>query len=96
MLEKIYLVVQNIDYLKGTYFVSAVVIARSGEEAIEKVREELDYMSTAYEDEILFDVGRISVFELGNLERRPRNVGINQRLENEDVLVVLVGEDYDY
>jgi len=86
--EHIFLVVQNIDFLKGKYFVSAVVIAKTSEEAVEKVEDKLD-------DDVYLDENRLNIFKIGELEKRPGDVGINLPLSGEDVLLMNVGEDYD-
>lgn len=92
-MEKIYLVAQNIDYLKGRYFVSAVVIAENEKQAIDKVS---DYLSKHCD--ILFDKNRVKAMEIGVLTRRPnpKGLGMNQaHLYCTDLLALEIGEDYD-
>jgi len=92
-LEKIFLVAQNIDYLKGRYFVSAVVIAENEEQAINRVS---DYLSEY--DDVLFDETRVKAMEIGVLTKRPdpKGLGMNQaRLATTELLALEIGEDYD-
>jgi len=92
VLEKIFLVAQNIDYLKGRYFVSAVVIAENEKQAINRVS---DYLSE-YND-VLFDESRVKAMEIGVLTRRPdpKGLGMNQAHSTE-LLTLEIGEDYDF
>ena len=93
VLEKIFLVAQNIDYLKGRYFVSAVVIAENEKQAIDRVS---DYLSE-YND-VLFDESRVKAMEIGVLTRRPnpKGLGMNQaHLASTELLALEIGEDYD-
>jgi len=92
-LEKIFLVAQNIDYLKGRYFVSAVVIAENERQAIDRVS---DYLSEY--DDVLFDESRVKAMEIGVLTRRPdpKGLGMNQaHLASTELLALEIGEDYD-
>jgi hypothetical protein len=94
-MEKIYLVAQNIDYLYGRYFSSAVVIAESGEQAIQKVR---DYLDERCEDDVVFDEERVRAMEIGVLTERPspEGLGINQAfLKDSDILSMEFGEDFE-
>ncbi len=91
--EKIYLVAQNIDHLKGRYFVSAVVIANSKEQAVNRVS---DYLSE-YED-VIFDENRVKAVEIGILTKRPNpeGLGLNmQYLKTTELLALELGEDFD-
>jgi len=94
VLEKIFLVAQNIDYLKGRYFVSAVVIAESERQAIERVS---DYLSEY--DDVLFDESRVKAMEIGILTRRPdpKGLGMNQaHLATTKLLALEIDEDYNF
>ena len=93
VLEKIFLVAQNIDYLKGKYFVSAVVVAESEKQAIDRVS---DYLSEY--DDVFFDESRVKAMEIGILTRRPdpKGLGMNQaHLATAELLALEIGEDYD-
>jgi len=93
VLEKIFLVAQNIDYLKGRFFVSAVVIAENERQAIDRVS---DYLSD-YED-VLFDESRVKAMEIGILTKRPdpKGLGMNQaHLSTAELLALEIGVDYD-
>lgn len=91
--RKIFLVAQNIDYLKGKYFVSAVVIAKDGKQAIDRVSDCL----SEYED-VIFDEKRVKAMEIGILTSRPdpAGLGMNQaHLGTTELLALEIGEDYD-
>ena len=101
MVEKLYLVAQDIDCLYGEYFVRAVVIAKSKDEALGKVENQIKDWNDDPErdDKIQFIKDRIKVFELGKLERRPdgSELGINQsRLDREDILAIEISEDWEF
>jgi len=94
MLERLYLVAQNIDHLKGRYFVSAIVIAGNEKQAIDRV---CDYLSE-YEG-VLFDEERVKAMEIGVLTERPnpKGLGVNmQHLSNTELLALEIGEDFDF
>jgi len=91
--DKIFLVAQNIDYLKGKYFVSAVVIAKDKKQAVNRVS---DYLSE-YGD-VIFDEERVKAMEIGSLTSRPNPVGlgVNQsHLGTTELLALEIGEDYN-
>ena len=91
--DKIFLVAQNIDYLKGRYLVSAVVIAKDEKQAINRA---LDYLSDY--DDVIFDEKRAKAMEIGILTNRPdpSGLGINQaHLKTTELLALEIGEDYD-
>ena len=91
--DRIFLVAQNIDYLKGKYLVSAVVIANDEKQAIDRVS---DYLSEY--DDIIFDEKRAKAMEIGILTSRPdpSGLGMNQaHLKTTELLALEVGEDYD-
>jgi len=93
-LEKIFLVARSIDYLKGRYFVSVVVIAESERQAIERVS---DYLSEY--DDVLFDESRVKAMEIGILTRRPdpKGLGMNQaHLATTELLALEIDEEYDF
>jgi len=93
MTDKIFLVAQNTDYLKGRYLVSAVVIAKDEKQAINRVS---DYLSEY--DVVIFDEKRIKAMEIGILTSRPdpSGLGINQaHLKTTELLALEIGEDYD-
>lgn len=92
-MEKIFLVAQNIDYLRGKYFVSAVIIAENEKQAIDRVQ---DYLSEY--DDVIFDADRVKAMEVGVLTKRPdpEGLGVNQaHLATTELLALEIGEDYD-
>ena len=93
-MERIFLVAQNIDHLKGKYFVAGVVIADNEKQAISRISDHL----SEYGDDVLFDEERIKAMEIGILTKRPdpSGLGINQaHLATTKVLAVEIGEDLD-
>lgn len=91
--EKIYVVAQNIDHLKGKYFVSAVVVAENEEQAINRAE---DYLNGFGED-VIFDRSRVKAFEVGVLTKRPKAVGTNQsNLPYTECFALEIGEDYEF
>lgn len=89
----LYLVRQNIDHLKGRYFVSAVVVGDTLGQAYDAARKACDTEDPNCE--VTFEHDRIRIEKIGdNPPESLEPVGING-MNPWPVLTLVIGEDWD-
>lgn len=84
----VYHIHQDTEHLYGDYLVTAVVVAKSVDDAISAIKRYLANESKLSGDDILCETSRLSVEKVGNNGKVPATWG-------KSVLCVMLGEDHD-